>query len=178
MKYCYTASPNYTLNSTSRYFVPPSSLFLPLSTSIGNFSGCCKKVYPFSACRLRLPLSVSFYKSRNPILESTSDYAATCASLRIDIIYATTEMRDERSMKSSHLPRWFHTFSPLPTPQSKGFRSPAKRSVLLCKFQETISSPVTRPELPGLFSNSSFKHARFLLVTSVSFIKADPDYYN
>jgi len=106
---------------------PRGTLFplLPcfLSTSIGKFSGCCKKVYPFSrvsARRLRLPPSVSFYKSRNPIPESTSDYAATCASLRIDIIYATTEMRDERPMKSSsseHLPRWFHTSSPLPTPR-------------------------------------------------------------
>jgi len=140
MKYSYTASPNYTLNSTLQYFVPPPPLFLPLSTSIGKFSGCCKKVYPFSrvsAHRLRLPSSVSFYKSRNPIPECTSDYAAMCASLRIDVIYATTEMRDERPMKfsSEHLPRWFHISSPLPIEVL--WNGP----VLLCKFQETISSP-------------------------------------
>lgn len=71
-----------------------SLLSLPLSASIGKFLGLLQKKFIHS--RASGPtfaasfLLVSLYKSRNPIPESaTSDYAATCASLRAhrDILY-------------------------------------------------------------------------------------------
>ena len=108
MKYCYSVSPNYTLNSTSRYFCtlfPLLLLFLSLSTDIGKFSGCCKKVYPFSRVSgLRLPSSVSFYKK--PQSDFVTLLTRFC-SLRVRLsacililyIYTTTDIRDGNRSK-------------------------------------------------------------------------------
>lgn len=140
-------------------FLLCSPPFLPLSASIGKFLGCVTKKFIHSRVSgLRLPPSVSLYRSRNPILESaTSDYAATCASFRAhrDIICnATTEMRDWRKPWVGNTYRNAPTYTHPPPPSPRKERD---SDVLWCEtfcanFSEMISSPIMCLELSGCFS--------------------------
>lgn len=76
------------------YFVPFLCFFR--YPRVQESSRGVKKFIHSSVSGLRLPPSVSLYRSHNPIPESAaSNYAATCASFRAhrNIMYATAEMR-------------------------------------------------------------------------------------
>lgn len=169
----YIVSPNYTLNWNPRYIHLPSAFLPPLFASMEKFSRCCEKSLSIFTCPGLLFLSfflsfssVRFIKAviRFRRILHVRLYRNVCLMLYVyrNILsiscrnYRDEMVTDERASNSWSEFLWRF----LSLPRERGFRCPAKRSVLGCKFFEkrnlslSLSLCIVYAELRDYFSIS------------------------